>query len=130
MSDVLNGKVVLITGATGALGSAVTRTFSQTQAYLALTGRSEDKLAQLSAEIGTPPGHVFVQAADVTQAADVDTLVMTVAAHFGRPIDVLHFGTCVKLAMETAECPIDFDAMKATLESKFGIQVVLGTHSY
>jgi predicted metal-binding protein len=32
--------------------------------------------------------------------------------------------------METAECPIDFDAMKVTLENKFGIEVVLGTHSY
>jgi predicted metal-binding protein len=47
-----------------------------------------------------------------------------------RPIDVLHFGTCVKLAMETAQCPIDFDEMKVILESKFGIEVVLGTHTY
>lgn len=47
-----------------------------------------------------------------------------------RSIDVLHFGTCVKLAMETAECPIDFDALKPILENKFGIEVVLGTHTY
>ncbi len=47
-----------------------------------------------------------------------------------RPIDVIHFGTCVKLAMETAECPIDFDDMKAVLESKFGVEIVLGTHTY
>jgi predicted metal-binding protein len=48
----------------------------------------------------------------------------------GRPIEVLHLGTCMKLAMETAECPIDFDSLKPMLESKFGIKVVLGTHSY
>jgi predicted metal-binding protein len=47
-----------------------------------------------------------------------------------RPIDVLHLGTCVKLAMETAECPIDFDSLKPILENKFGIEVVLGTHTY
>jgi len=47
-----------------------------------------------------------------------------------RPIDVIHFGTCVKLAMETAACPIDFDEMKLLMESKFGVKVVLGTHSY
>jgi len=47
-----------------------------------------------------------------------------------RKIEVLHFGTCVKLAMETAQCPIDFDEMKSILENKFGIEVVLGTHSY
>jgi predicted metal-binding protein len=57
-------------------------------------------------------------------------LLNELTQNIGRPIDVLHFGTCVKLAMETAQCPIDFDAMKATLESKFGIEVVLGTHAY
>ena len=57
-------------------------------------------------------------------------LLNEVTANLGRPIDVLHFGTCMKLAMETAQCPIDFDDMKATLESKFGLEVVLGTHSY
>ena len=46
------------------------------------------------------------------------------------PIDVLHLGTCVKLAMETAQCPIDFDDLKVTLEHNFGIEVVLGTHGY
>ena len=47
-----------------------------------------------------------------------------------RPFEILHLGTCMKLAMETADCPIDFDDLKVTLESKFGIEVVLGTHSY
>ena len=47
-----------------------------------------------------------------------------------RPFDVIHFGTCMKLAMETAECPIDFDDMKAILEQKFGVEVMLGTHAY
>lgn len=47
-----------------------------------------------------------------------------------RPIDVLHLGTCVKLAMETAQCPIDFDSLKPLLEEKFGVEVVLGTHAY
>jgi predicted metal-binding protein len=47
-----------------------------------------------------------------------------------REIDTLHLGTCVKMAMETAECPIDFDDLKITLEKKLGMNVVLGTHSY
>jgi predicted metal-binding protein len=53
-----------------------------------------------------------------------------VANGLDRPIDVVHLGTCVKLAMETAECPIDFDDLKVVLETKFGCEVVLGTHSY
>ena len=47
-----------------------------------------------------------------------------------REFDTIHLGTCVKLAMETAACPIDFDGLKPILENKFGVEVVLGTHSY
>jgi predicted metal-binding protein len=57
-------------------------------------------------------------------------LLSEVSKNLGREIDVLHLGTCVKMAMETAQCPIDFDAIKPTIEKKFGCKVVLGTHSY
>ena len=57
-------------------------------------------------------------------------LLTEVTRNLERPIDTIHFGTCMKLAMETADCPIDFDEMKLNLEKKFGVNVVLGTHSY
>jgi predicted metal-binding protein len=57
-------------------------------------------------------------------------LLSEVLKNLDRKIDVLHLGTCVKMAMETAQCPIDFDALKPTIEKKFGCKVVLGTHSY
>jgi predicted metal-binding protein len=57
-------------------------------------------------------------------------LLTEVTKNLDRPIDVIHFGTCMKLAMETAACPIDFDELKLTLEKNFGVEVILGTHSY
>lgn len=57
-------------------------------------------------------------------------LLKEVANNLDRPIEVLHLGTCVKLAMETAECPIDFDDLQVIVKNKFGFDVVLGTHSY
>ncbi len=57
-------------------------------------------------------------------------LVNEILKNFGREIEVVHLATCMKLAMETAQCPIDFDDLKATLKAKFGVEVVLGTHSY
>jgi predicted metal-binding protein len=57
-------------------------------------------------------------------------LLTELAGNLGRPIEVIHLGTCVKLAMETAQCPIDFDELQITLEKKFGVKVILGTHSY
>jgi predicted metal-binding protein len=57
-------------------------------------------------------------------------LLREVTDNLERPIETLHLGTCMKIAMETASCPIDFEDLKVTLENKFGINVVLGTHSY
>ncbi len=57
-------------------------------------------------------------------------LVTEITKNLERPIETLHLGTCVKLAIETAQCPIDYEDLKVTLENKFGINVVLGTHSY
>ena len=57
-------------------------------------------------------------------------LLSEITKNLERPIETLYLGTCMKLAMDTAQCPIDFEELKIILESKFGIEVVLGTHSY
>ena len=36
-------------------------------------------------------------------------LLNELTQNLGRPIEALHLGTCVKLAMETAACPIEFE---------------------
>jgi NAD(P)-dependent dehydrogenase (short-subunit alcohol dehydrogenase family) len=88
MSEMLHKRVVLITGATGALGSAVTREFAQTQARLVLTGRSEQKLEHLVDEADLRAERVFTVPADVTQPDGVKDLVEAVVARSGR-VDVL-----------------------------------------
>jgi predicted metal-binding protein len=57
-------------------------------------------------------------------------LLNETARNLGREIDMVYLGTCVKLAIETAQCPIDFEQVKPLLEHKFGVPVVLGTHTY
>jgi predicted metal-binding protein len=57
-------------------------------------------------------------------------LLSEVTKNLDRPIEAIHLGTCIKLAMETAGCPIDYDDLKVLLENTFGVKVVLGTHSY
>jgi len=57
-------------------------------------------------------------------------LLKELAKGLGRDFDVVHLGTCVKTAMETAQCPIDYDSLKPVLEQRFGVEVVLGTHPY
>jgi NAD(P)-dependent dehydrogenase (short-subunit alcohol dehydrogenase family) len=89
MADKLDGKVVLISGATGALGSAVARDFARkTGARLALTGRSEQKLERLATEVGLAAERIFTTPADVAQADGVRDLVEGIVARFER-VDVL-----------------------------------------
>lgn len=57
-------------------------------------------------------------------------LLHEVLSLLDEKIDVIHLGTCVKAAMETGGCPIDYDTAKVTLERQLGVKVVLGTHSY
>jgi len=71
-------------------------------------------------DCGDCPGLVFPKVKLLTE----------VTGSLDRPIDTLHLGTCMKLAMETADCPIDFEELSVLLENKFGIKVVLGTHAY
>jgi NAD(P)-dependent dehydrogenase (short-subunit alcohol dehydrogenase family) len=88
MSDSLHDRVVMITGATGALGSAVVRELAQTQAHLVLTGRSAEKLERMAAEADLPVERVFSTAADVTQSQDVEELIVAIMDRFSR-IDAL-----------------------------------------
>lgn len=56
-------------------------------------------------------------------------LLMKDAENRGRKIDAVHFGSCMKAALEVAKCPIRFEQTRAELEAEFpGLHVVMGTH--
>jgi NAD(P)-dependent dehydrogenase (short-subunit alcohol dehydrogenase family) len=88
MSETLSDRVVLISGATGALGSAVAREFAKTEARLVLAGRSEQKLAGLTDGLGLPTERAFSATADFTDPDSVDGLMEAVVVHVGH-VDVL-----------------------------------------
>lgn len=83
----LQGKVAFITGATGALGHAITGAFLEDGARLALTYREEARLQELLASLGQKES-VTPLKADVTLEKDIQDAVAQVLKHFGR-IDVL-----------------------------------------
>jgi uncharacterized protein len=66
----LRGRTVLVTGATGGLGTAIARALTARGAVPVLTGRRSDVLEPLASEIG---GRAI--AADLSLAADVDRLL-------------------------------------------------------
>lgn len=91
-------------------------------------------MAERNGEYGQ---HDEIELVAMTDCGDCPGLVVPrmkllneVVKGLGRSIEVVHLGTCVKIAMETAGCPIDFDSLGPLLEKKFGVRVILGTHSY
>ena len=58
------------------------------------------------------------------------TMIVNMLEGMDQRPDVIHLGTCIKMAMEHGECPLDPDELKLKLEAKFDIPVILGTHPY
>ncbi len=80
--------VVLITGAAGNLGQAVTRAFAASGAVLALTDGDEARLHAVTTELALPAGRCRAYAADLIKHPAALALGQRASAELGR-IDVL-----------------------------------------
>ncbi|MCE5258198.1 MAG: SDR family NAD(P)-dependent oxidoreductase [Chloroflexi bacterium] len=86
----LHNKTILITGATGALGSETVRQCAAAGARLALTARSADALAALAKSLATPAEQVWLHPADLTSSASVSELMSALVARWGGTDILLH----------------------------------------
>lgn len=81
----LSGKTALITGATGGIGGAIAKAMHAQGAVVGISGRNEEKLAALAAELGD---RVHVLAADLSSDEAVADLVKRADETMGQ-IDIL-----------------------------------------
>jgi NAD(P)-dependent dehydrogenase (short-subunit alcohol dehydrogenase family) len=88
MMSKFENSVVMVTGASGNLGSAVTRAFAAAGAKLALIDRHPDQLADSFPELVRTPERFLVENVDLTQPEAVTAVVDKIVAKLGR-IDVL-----------------------------------------
>lgn len=82
------GKVVLLTGAAGGIGSAMAKRFASLGASLALLDVSQACAQKAAEQLGLDAARTFTGAADVSDEDSVKAAVAAVLARFGR-IDVL-----------------------------------------
>lgn len=88
MKNVLNGKVVVITGASSGIGEAMARLYSKMGAKVVLGARNEKKLSLVAQIIENEGGEVTYVATDVTKEDDCKRLIARAVETFGR-VDVL-----------------------------------------
>lgn len=81
----MQGKVVMITGASQGIGAAAARVFTAAGAQVVLLARSEAKIAALAAEIGP---QAMALRCDVAEWGQVEAAVAATVQRFGR-LDVL-----------------------------------------
>jgi 3-oxoacyl-[acyl-carrier protein] reductase len=88
MSQKLNGKVAIITGASAGIGRESARALAGEGARLVLTARRQDRLETLAKEIHSLGSEAAIVAGDARQEATARQTIDTAARSFGR-IDFL-----------------------------------------
>ena len=88
MTHQIEGKIVVITGASSGMGDAAARLLAAQGAKVVLGARRADRLEALVEDIVAAGGEALAVQTDVTNRADVAQLVDTAVQVFGR-IDVL-----------------------------------------
>ncbi len=79
----LTGRVALVTGAGGGLGSGFAQTLAESGAAVVLCARREGPLEDVAAEIRSAGGQACVAPMDVTDASSVAAAFETAEAEFG-----------------------------------------------
>ncbi len=79
----ITGKVILITGATGALGEAAAKGLAEVGANVMLTARNEDKLASIVASIAHEGGTAAYTVGRPDDASEVRCIVEATVERFG-----------------------------------------------
>ncbi|SOE95780.1 NADP-dependent 3-hydroxy acid dehydrogenase YdfG [Burkholderia sp. D7] len=88
MSNNIEGKIVVITGASSGLGEATARHLSAQGAHVVLGARRMDRIQALADELTRSGAKAIAVATDVTRFDDVKELVDTAVQTFGR-VDVM-----------------------------------------
>lgn len=80
-----SGRVIIVTGAVGAIGSETARVFAELGANVVLTDLNEEKVKAVAADIQAKSGmEALGIKMDSTNEADIQAMVNTVVAKFGK----------------------------------------------
>ncbi len=84
MMSVLNGKVVVITGASSGIGETTARLLASLGVHVVIGARRIERLEALASDIHADGGSVVVQRLDVTQLEQMKAIMEVAQNRFGR----------------------------------------------
>jgi NADP-dependent 3-hydroxy acid dehydrogenase YdfG len=108
----MQDKVVVVVGATGGIGSALTRKLAQEGASLVLAARNSDRLAILASQLTSlEAGKVLSVPTDITDPSQVETLMSKAVAQFGQVDVLVNAAGAAIMKQYNKIAPVDLDAM-------------------
>ena len=111
--EILKGKIALITGASGGIGSCIARRFAQDGISLALLGRSEEKLAATAASVREYGVETLLLPGDLLDDAYLEDCFAAVKERFAG-LDILVNNTGIALSRSFEETTMaEFDRIMA-----------------
>jgi 3-oxoacyl-[acyl-carrier protein] reductase len=107
----MKNRTIVITGATGALGALVAKTFAARGDNLALLSHDQAKLDSLARDLKLPETRLLIQAADLRNGDAVQSAAEAVAKKFGDVHGLIHLvggWTGGKTIPETPKADLEF----------------------
>lgn len=99
----LDGKTVVLTGATGGIGRAAAEQLADLGADLVLVGRNRESLERTRSELADAPGTIDTERADLASMAEVATLATRLASRDRIDVLINNAGALFREREETAE---------------------------
>ena len=98
MSNYVEGKVIVITGANGGFGRATSEKLAAMGAKVVMAARSSEKLDPIVAEIKAKGGDVVGVTASVNKREDVENMIKLAVDTYGRVDVLINNAGCMPLA--------------------------------
>ena len=107
MSNMFQGKVAIVTGASSGIGKALAYELARQSAKLVVAARNSEKLTGIAQDLENKGTEVLVVRTDVTQEADCKALIEKAHQRFGR-IDILinNAGISMRAILEDLDCSV------------------------
>jgi NAD(P)-dependent dehydrogenase (short-subunit alcohol dehydrogenase family) len=127
LRKVLDGKVVIITGASSGIGRAAAGALARSGAHLMLVSRTEEKLKEIQKEIEDEGGKAWVYPTDLSNLDAIGGMLEKVLADHGR-VDILINNAGRSIRRAVAESFDRFHDFQRTMQLNYfgAIKLIMG----